>query len=120
MYPVQKADESEQAFMTRVSAWLDTVQKDGDRDELLHSIERRMVRIETRATNALRLLGVHPGKAGDVMAGVGEVLAKDNTLWVTSTNVPIGEVARAAVLTGWTGEIQIVVNNRPWGTINLK
>lgn len=87
-------------------------------ENLLEQMQRRMVRIETRATNALRFQGLLIGGAVRDPA-LGQVLPKDGKLYATGVNVPIALVAEAAVLAGYTGDVPIIVNNCPWGTITI-
>lgn len=84
----------------------------------IEQMNRRMVRVETRATNALRFLGLIPGSPVRD-PGLGQVIPKDGKLYASSVNVPIALVAEAAVLAGYTGDVPIIVNNCPWGTITI-
>jgi len=90
--------------------------------DLLHRFERegrRLVRIETRLTNALRRLGLHPGhEPGPTPAGRA-IVDSDGNVVVTGPDVTVGEIAEVAVLAGGHGERKILFHNQVWGTVSV-
>jgi hypothetical protein len=90
--------------------------------DLLHRFERegrRLVRIETRLTNALRRLGLHPGhEPGPTPAGRA-IVDSDGNVVVTGPDVTVGEIAEVAVLAGGHGERKILFHNQVWGTVTV-
>lgn len=90
--------------------------------DLLQRFERegrRLVRIETRLTNALRRLGLHPGhEPGPTPAGRA-IVDSDGNVVVTGPDVTVGEIAEVAVLAGGHGERKILFHNQVWGTVTV-
>lgn len=90
--------------------------------DMLHRFERaerRLVRVETRLTNALRRLGLHPGhEPGPTPAGRA-IVDSDGNVVVTGPDVTVGEIAEAVVLAGGHGERKILFHNQVWGTVSV-
>lgn len=88
-------------------------------DALVETVER-MRRLETRVTNTMRALGLLPGAhTPDPLRGT--AIYQDGAVHVSSPNVPLGEVARAALLgtDGKTQVVNIILCNQLWGALHI-
>ena len=93
----------------------------GEEFEFDRDVVRRIRRLETRATNALRYVGLVPGL--DVPKPLASRVLYDQArgeLVVTGVDVPLWQIADAAVRSGHPGDLPIVVNNHLWGVIHVQ
>lgn len=80
----------------------------------------RVRRLETRVTNAMRSVGLMPGASPpDPLRGT--AVYADGAVHVSSPNVPLGEVAKAAVRGAdrHTNVVQIILCNQLWGSLRI-
>jgi hypothetical protein len=82
---------------------------------LERDVVRRLVRVETRLSQALRCLGIRPGQLDPSMAP-STVTIRDGQLIVSGADVNVGDIALAAIVAGLKGPVPIIVANLPWGT----
>jgi hypothetical protein len=115
--PLCCADQAKQDRVNDRDALADTVvTKLLEHPQFNRDVLRRLVRVETRNTGALRALGLLPNGAGEgCESGTAEVIYHDGRLTVTRLDLPMLEVARAAVLAGVTEETPIYHNGEQWG-----
>lgn len=117
--PKRQPDETEDNYRRRLRDWAGTPQAKARLDPavigMLDRMERRMVRIETRSTEALRTLGLVPGTRAEVNPGRA-VLTPLGEVLVTGPDVTLREIALEAVKSGHS-QVPIVFHNRVWGTI---
>ena len=111
-YPLPKVGELPDAYGKRVQAWA---------SKSLHRAaraERRLVRIETRLTMALRFLGLHPGVGVDPEAG--SVTLIDGKIVASTVDVKLKDINLCAVLSGQRGDIQVYVGGQRWGVVTVR
>jgi hypothetical protein len=81
----------------------------------------RIRRVETRLTNLIRTLGLHPGRSTpDPMKP--RVLHADGVLYVSSQMVTMAEIGLAAAVAASADSdttFKIVLCNQPWGEITV-
>lgn len=81
----------------------------------------RTRRVETRLTNLIRTLGLHPGRSTpDPMKA--RVLHDDGVLYVSSPSVTMAEIGHAAAVAASADSdttFIIVLCNQPWGEITV-
>lgn len=111
-YPLPKVGELPESYGRRVQAWT---------GKALHRAaraERRMVRIETRLTMALRFLGLHPGVGVDPEAG--SVTMIDGKIVASTVDVKLKDINLCAVLSGLKGDIEVYVGGQRWGVVTVR
>lgn len=118
-----RAGETDADYGRRVRQFLMEV-GDGDKEptvDLDGAVLRRMVRLETRVTVALRYLGLVPGKDNPDHCAGRVVYDKNRAqLVVTSPDVPLYKINEAAALSGHIGDLEVVVCDRLWGVIHMR
>lgn len=81
-------------------------------------LKKRMVRVETRATNALRAMGFIPNEDPSEQRP-SKAVFDGHSLVVTGLDVQVRDLARAAVMSGEYGDIPIYYNNHQLGVIHV-
>ena len=87
---------------------------------LLESMEKRMIRLETRNTNALRFLGLRPGEPVPD-PGKGRVAVFPDGVYATGLDVTVADISHALAMSNLpSGEIPLYVSNVLFGTLTIK
>jgi hypothetical protein len=82
---------------------------------LERDVVRRLVRVEMRCTQALRNMGLIPGREEEAGMPPPEAVVADGRIIVTRLDLPLRDIARAAVLAGVDKPTPIYYNSTPWG-----
>lgn len=88
-------------------------------EQQIEQLDKRMVRMETRITSAIRALGWRPGATPEF--GKAKVIYAEGAVHVSGLDAPVARVAEAAVkgCDGRTQDVDVYVLGQLWGTIRV-